>query len=134
MPTQSGSTPRTAVPVRLVSMWVAVGCETGGVVFVVVPTVGATEPGEELDDDAGGEESAASPPPPDPPQPVTTAAVAAAATASSTRVRLIPRTRANPGRWLALHPRDQLLDPLVDGTERVLAEHGALRLVVQLQV
>src|SRR2546423_5216350 len=32
------------------------------------------------------------------------------------------------------HACDQLLHPLIDGPERVLAENGALRLVVQLQV
>ena len=34
----------------------------------------------------------------------------------------------------ALQRGDQLLDPLVAGLERVLAQHGALRLVVELQV
>src|SRR3990170_2712149 len=32
------------------------------------------------------------------------------------------------------HARDELLDALVDGAERVLAQHGALRLVVELEV
>src|SRR6516225_10025050 len=40
-----------------------------------------------------------------------------------------------PGRWLpALHPGDELLDALIDRAERVLAQHGPLGLVVQLQV
>src|SRR5690606_11049696 len=34
----------------------------------------------------------------------------------------------------ASHPGDQLLHPLVDRPEGVLAQHGALRLVVELQV
>ncbi len=33
-----------------------------------------------------------------------------------------------------LHAGDELVDPLVDRAERVLAQHGALRLVVELQV
>src|SRR5947209_10734809 len=33
-----------------------------------------------------------------------------------------------------LHARDQLLHAVVDGAERVLAQHGALRLVVELEV
>lgn len=33
-----------------------------------------------------------------------------------------------------LHAGDEPLDPLVDRTERVLAQHGALRLVVELEV
>src|SRR6185437_7542287 len=35
---------------------------------------------------------------------------------------------------LPLHAGDQLLDPLVDRAERVLAQHGPLSLVVQLEV
>src|SRR3712207_7143803 len=34
----------------------------------------------------------------------------------------------------ASHRRDELLHPLVDGLERVLAQHRALRLVVELEV
>src|ERR1700753_4034752 len=37
-------------------------------------------------------------------------------------------------RYARVHPRDQLLDPLVDRAERVLAQHGPLSLVVQLEV
>src|ERR1700753_117760 len=33
-----------------------------------------------------------------------------------------------------LHPGDELFDPLVDRAERVLAQHGPLSLVVELQV
>src|SRR5580700_3506426 len=33
-----------------------------------------------------------------------------------------------------LHALDELLDPLVDRTERVLAQHGPLSLVVQLEM
>ena len=39
-----------------------------------------------------------------------------------------------PDRRLAAHRGDQALDPVVCGDERVLAEHRALRLVIQLQV
>src|SRR6266566_9860059 len=35
---------------------------------------------------------------------------------------------------LALHPGDELLDALVHRAERVLAQHGPLGLVVQLEV
>src|SRR5215472_183844 len=35
---------------------------------------------------------------------------------------------------LDLHAGDELFHALVDGPERVLAQHGALRLVVQLEV
>src|SRR5262245_53451224 len=42
----------------------------------------------------------------------------------------VPRTRH--GR--RLHAGDEAVHPLVEGPERVLAEHCALRLVVQLQV
>src|ERR1700755_3379528 len=41
---------------------------------------------------------------------------------------------SQPCRYAGLHPRDQLLDPLVDRAERVLAQHGPLSLVVQLEV
>src|SRR3954471_22663560 len=37
-------------------------------------------------------------------------------------------------RHMSLHAGDQLLDPLVDAAVRVLAQHGALGLVVQLEV
>src|SRR5580704_2866912 len=33
-----------------------------------------------------------------------------------------------------LHALDELLDPLIDRTERVLAQHGPLSLVVQLEM
>src|SRR5580704_5450426 len=56
-----------------------------------------------------------------------------------------PRARGDPSprtplggpkapRLALLHARDELLDPLVDRTERVLAQHGPLGLVVQLEV
>src|SRR4051794_9487552 len=32
------------------------------------------------------------------------------------------------------HTRDELLDPIIDSAKRVLAQHGALGLVVELQV
>ena len=38
------------------------------------------------------------------------------------------------GHGLTAHIGDQALDPVVGGDERVLAEHRALRLVIQLQV
>ncbi len=38
------------------------------------------------------------------------------------------------GTWTDLERSDQPLDPLVDSPERVLAEHGPLRLVVQLEM
>src|SRR5919197_3144564 len=37
-------------------------------------------------------------------------------------------------RTTSLHGRDQLLDPLVDAAVRVLAEDGALGLVIELEV
>src|SRR5690349_14847618 len=40
----------------------------------------------------------------------------------------------NAGTAKGLQRRDQLLDPLVVGLERVLAQHGALGLIVELQV
>src|SRR5690348_9007711 len=47
----------------------------------------------------------------------------------------LPRPgRVAPARMGRLHARDQALDPLVDRTERVLAQHGALRLVIELEV
>src|SRR5581483_1395038 len=42
--------------------------------------------------------------------------------------------RRSPWPATALHGRDELLDALVDTAVRVLAEHSALGLVVQLQV
>src|SRR6476620_6741851 len=45
-----------------------------------------------------------------------------------------PAAKSQPGRYAGLHPRDQLLDPLVDRAERVLAQHRPLSLVVQLEV
>ena len=39
-----------------------------------------------------------------------------------------------PGRRRRSEAGDQPLDPLVEGAERVLAQHGALRLVVELEV
>src|SRR5689334_24727745 len=45
-----------------------------------------------------------------------------------------PAANSQPGRYAGSHPRDQLLDPLVDRAERVLAQHGPLSLVVQLEV
>src|SRR6201989_1008892 len=45
-----------------------------------------------------------------------------------------PAANSQPGRYAGSHPRDQLLDPLVDRAERVLAQHGPLTLVVQLEV
>src|SRR4029077_15323897 len=45
-----------------------------------------------------------------------------------------PAANSQPCRYAGLHPRDQLLDPLVHRAERVLAQHGPLSLVVQLEV
>src|ERR1700750_2593178 len=45
-----------------------------------------------------------------------------------------PAANSQPCRDAGLHPRDQLLDALVNRAERVLAQHGPLRLVVQLEV
>src|SRR5919198_2336640 len=46
-----------------------------------------------------------------------------------------PKTRGQrTGRPRRLHPGDELVYPFVDGAERVLAQHGALGLVVELQV
>src|SRR6476469_2163731 len=45
-----------------------------------------------------------------------------------------PAANSQPCRYAGLHPRYQLLDPLVDRAERVLAQHGPLSLVVQLEV
>jgi hypothetical protein len=61
---------------------------------------------------------------------------------SVTRPTVLPRTDVRRGGWprtgaghrTRAHALDQPLHPLVDGTERVLAEHGALGLVVQLEV
>src|SRR3954468_10902068 len=48
---------------------------------------------------------------------------------AKTETELVPRSVSGRS-----HPVDQPLDPLVVGTERVLAEHGPLRLVVELEV
>src|SRR4029078_4299233 len=45
-----------------------------------------------------------------------------------------PAANSQPGRYAGLHPRDQLLDPLVDRAARVLAQHGPLILVVEIEV
>src|ERR1700750_2860500 len=45
-----------------------------------------------------------------------------------------PAAHSQPGRYAGSHPRDQLLAPLVDRAKRVLAQHGPLSLVVQLEV
>src|SRR6476661_10513216 len=45
-----------------------------------------------------------------------------------------PAANSQPCRDAGLHPRDELLDPLVDRAERVLAQYGPLSLVVQLEV
>src|ERR1700754_3578767 len=44
-----------------------------------------------------------------------------------------PAANSQPCRYAGLHPRDQLLDPLVHRTERVLAQHRPLSMVVQLE-
>src|SRR3954462_5003685 len=48
--------------------------------------------------------------------------------------RLTPVTRTVPMPTPGSHAGDELLHPLVDGLERVLAQDGALGLVVELKV
>ena len=58
-----------------------------------------------------------------------------AKTSTGTMAREAVRRRGEVTRpTLGLHARNELLDPLIDGSERILAQHRPSRLIVELEV